>query len=403
MSDLLAALNDPSLRTKLKKVGGPTASATQTAEGGTAAPAVDPARAAKLEAERLARAKEKELERRHAAIVEVLGYMEAPDGSVEDIVVGLDKATGVARGFVFSLVRRGWVAGMRVLEPPSETTGAVEHTGRTKKLKGPPPCTVWPGREWTNKIELPTVSEIPHQWAGKNPAVVAHMYRFDAELQKHVLDEIQLFPTARFPPPRAPFSEPEPVNDGSLASLKAVDSWNERKQAYQQSDHAQCSLMLSKLQAADATLCSGYASLQSSIAEIRKMSDSVDALFEGMETKDVVRIVESIPSKIRELAKQVEQETGIRVREEGLKLTPAFLRQMVRKRDSRVHVGNVRSPVDPAVGIGLGLGLGMSGHGARPNSGGDALMGMGTPGPITGSMAISGSPVKIRRRLSAKY
>lgn len=388
MGDLLAALNDPSLRSKLRKVTSPTIS-TATAEE---KPEVSEEQKAKMEEERQRRQAEKDMETRQTAFIELLGYMEAPDGSVEEIVEALAKSTNVARGFIFSLVRRGWVEGFRLLPEASDEGGQ-----KPGSIKGPPPCTVWPGREWTNKIDLPTYSTLPTERHGVPPVMTAHMYRFDQELQQHLLDEILLFQTKQFPAFRLPFGDKEPTNDGSLASLQAWERWNQRKLAYQQSDHAQCTLMLSKLKAADSTLCSSFASLQGSIGEMRKMSSSIESLFEGMETKDVVRMVESVPAKIRELAKQVEEETGIRVREEGLKLTPAFLKQLVKgKKFRRIGIGAGDNAVRRDLQI-PALSLTVDGHDSAWSQ---ALS------PLSATARgqdVSSSPVKVRRRLSARY
>ncbi|KAJ3311591.1 hypothetical protein HDU93_005107, partial [Gonapodya sp. JEL0774] len=42
------------------------------------------------------------------------------------------------------------------------------------------------------------------------------------------------------------------------------------------------------------------------------------------------RAVGTVPNKIRELARQLQEQTGIKIREESVKLTPAFMRRLLR-------------------------------------------------------------------------
>ncbi|KAJ3373707.1 tryptophan synthetase [Kappamyces sp. JEL0680] len=112
----MAMLANPNLRKKLRKVKpkeGTNAPATAALEE-----QLSPEEKMKKEEEaaRLAmEAKERQMaEERENLVVEMLGFMETPNGSIEDLVDRAVKNTTLARGFIYTLVRRNWVKAYRI-------------------------------------------------------------------------------------------------------------------------------------------------------------------------------------------------------------------------------------------------------------------------------------------------
>ncbi|KAJ3026166.1 hypothetical protein HK097_006511, partial [Rhizophlyctis rosea] len=251
--------------------------------------------------------------------IEMLGYMEAPGGNVEELSEKCKSATNTARGFIFTLVRRGWFFGFRA-------TDTLDEPGP----KGRQPVIVFPGREWTNGIELrdTTESELAADYAEDKLMTRVHMYRFDDFHKKHVLDEIALVQGPRFPAKIPVFNEPEPPQDSSLENRKAHEEWTMRKLKYEHSDSAQFDLIFNKLVAIDAILKGTYQQLLDTIIEMRKMGESLRSTFETYSVRQLKGIVTSIPQKIKEVARQLARENGIIIRDEQVKLTPDFLAKL---------------------------------------------------------------------------
>ena len=75
-----------------------------------------------------------EIERQNL-IFEMMGYMETPNGSIDDLLDKCGKSTAICRGFIYTLVNKGFVTGYRVMDEAKEADL---------------PCTVFPGREVKN-------------------------------------------------------------------------------------------------------------------------------------------------------------------------------------------------------------------------------------------------------------
>ncbi|KAJ1551996.1 hypothetical protein HK405_013124 [Cladochytrium tenue] len=296
------ALKDPNLRNRLKKRAPPPPKPVIVSE---------PEHDANQEAEK------------QELFIELLGYMEAPNGNIEELMEKCKNQTNLCRGFIFSLIRRGWLRGFRVVE-------AVGACG--------PPVTVWPGREWMSAIEIPDATErdierLSAPAPGDDPdsrKVVArvHMYRFDNLNKKHTLDRLALLKTAKFPAVPPPFDEPEPPQDSSLENRRNWELWNARRLAYQQSDYPQFDLVFQKLLATDGTLAGAFQQLEQTQDEMRRMGQALHATFADFSVRQLQKIVQSIPSRIKDVARRLQSQTGIIIRDDGLKLTPDFLKNM---------------------------------------------------------------------------
>ncbi|KAJ3164128.1 hypothetical protein HDU88_005626 [Geranomyces variabilis] len=251
--------------------------------------------------------------------IEMLGYMQAPGGNVEELADKCQALTHTARGFIFTLVRRGWVNAYRL----------------NSSLPSRPakPCTVWPGREWTNAIQIPDVDEPPTPPAsangGKTVVVIATvaLYRFDEKAQQHALDRLVLVPGPRFPAKVAPFAQAEPpmTNANTMAARKQWEEYHRLRTAHEQSDRPQYDLITGKLMSTDASLVAAHTQLEQTIGDIRAMSESLRGVFGECTVWELRRLVESIPARIREVKKRLEMDSGIIIRDEAVKLTPEFL------------------------------------------------------------------------------
>lgn len=307
------ALKDPNLRNRLKK-------RSNTSPNNK--PATDKAPLKSAE----------ELEREHDAnqeaekqelFIELLGYMEAPNGNVEELMDKCKASTAICRGFVYTLIRRRWLRGYRVVDKVGGTGG--------KPLA---PLTVWPGKEWMKATEVPDVTEaeLKNKLSDKDDllGIIArvHLYRFDNDIKKHVLDEVALLKTDRFPTRPPPFTDKEPPQDNSLENRKRWEDWNSRRLAYQQSDFPQFELIFQKLIATDQTVVSGFQQLEQTLDEMRRMGEALHQTFDGFSVRQLQKIVQSIPTRIKDVAKNLQKQTGIIIRDEGLKLTPDFLKNM---------------------------------------------------------------------------
>ncbi|RKO92358.1 hypothetical protein BDK51DRAFT_32156 [Blyttiomyces helicus] len=254
---------------------------------------------------------------RQALYIELLGYMEAPNGNIEEIVEKIKTQTSIVRSFVFTLVRRGWLSGYR-------TTDNL----LSLSPKGLPPLIVWPGREWMIGIHLPDVAAAElNEIAPSAADLIArvHLYRLDENVKKHVVDEVVLVATERFPVETS-FREAEPAREGEGRIL--WDTWNDRRLAFEQSDYSQYSLIFRKLLDASAIVSVLHTHLRQTIDEMRHMGEQMHATYASVSVPDLHNIVKSIPTRIEEAARRLSQQTGMIIREESLKLTPAFLRIM---------------------------------------------------------------------------
>ncbi|KAJ3407924.1 hypothetical protein HDU80_007382 [Chytriomyces hyalinus] len=304
-NELMNALKDPNLRKKLRKRAETAPSSTDAAAKLAAATA---AAAAPIDPKILEEAQRQEL------FIELLQYMEAPNGNVEELMEKTKTSTNTCRSFIYTLVRKRWLQGYRILDETNEKSAA--------------PITVWPGREWMAAIELPNI--LAKDVSAMESVMVGQvsLYRFDNTLRRHLLDNIILCKTSHFPKEVAPFSEVEPTKDSSLENRKKWDEWSSRKLAYEQGDYPQYNLTFQKLKQNNTTLLATFNSLELTLEQMRGMGTLLHQIFDGLTVPQLRKIVESIPSKIKDVAKNLQKTTGIIVQDQGLKLTPEFLKQM---------------------------------------------------------------------------
>ncbi|KAI9337238.1 hypothetical protein BDR26DRAFT_863997 [Obelidium mucronatum] len=327
-ADLMNALKDPNLRNRLKKRAPPP----------TSTPSKQPAEQVhKLtpEEEQILQESEKQ-----ELFMELMGFMEAPNGNVEELLDKLSKNTKTVRSFVFLLIRRKWLEGVRVVpaaEAGDVTTNAPAATSSKKPKKG---CTVWQNMEVTTYIELKDVSEqeLKNAFSGigendgeSSRGIVArvHMYRFDDTLRKHVTDEIALLKTRHFPKRTPKFDAPEPADkEKSLEARKAWDEWYTKKQEYMQSDMPQFELIFKKLLAADEGVVATFGQLVQTLDEMKRMGEAMNDTFAGFSAGQLKSIVREVPKRVKAIAKSMEQQTGMVIRVDKLKVTPVFLQKM---------------------------------------------------------------------------
>ncbi|KAI8920219.1 hypothetical protein DFJ77DRAFT_451709 [Powellomyces hirtus] len=291
-SAFLAELRDPNRRRKLRKVAAPPSKAPVAEKVATPADA---------EAEK------------NDLYIEMLGYMQAPGGNIEELGDKCKSLTNTARGFIFTLIRRGWLAGVRLLD------NLETHPAK--------PCQLWPGREWTNAIGIPDAREADLVKLHPGHKIVSrvHMYRFDDQAKKHTLDQLALVPGPRFPTPTSAFTEPEPASDNSMKARQAWERWHHLKTLHEQSDFPQYELITTKLCSTDTALGAAYQQLTDTIRDIRAMSEALRGVFGDCSVWELRRVVESIPLRIKEVKKRLEMDSGIIIRDEAVKLTPEFL------------------------------------------------------------------------------
>jgi hypothetical protein len=259
----------------------------------------------------------------------MLSFMETPNGSIEDLVDKCTKQTAIARGFIYTLVRRSWVKAFRIRR--------VDGDG--KKLKNVP-CTVFPGIQWTSAIELPDDDEerLGQVYPDREKVGEANMYRFDHGLQKHLMDRIVFYKSTAFPKNFVKFTKPEPVQDSSLENRNKWEIWNRKKQAHMQSDSAQYELIYNKLLSTDKTLTSCFSQLETTITQIREMNQAVTESFSEISIEELRKLVLSIPSQIKKVAQQLHETNGIIIRDTDLKLTPAFIKSLSKPTKSEAQL-----------------------------------------------------------------
>ncbi|KAJ3093462.1 hypothetical protein HK100_006602 [Physocladia obscura] len=251
---------------------------------------------------------------RQELFVELLQYMEAPNGNVEELMEKTKLATNTCRSFIYTLVRKRWVSGHRILTDANE--------------KSVTPITVWPGREWMAAIELPNITE--NDAKNLEPTTIGQvaLYRFDSNLRKHMLDHIILVKTSHFPKEVALFNELEPAKDNTLESRKKWEDWHNAKLAYEQGDFPQFMLTFQKLKQTNNVLIYTFNNLELTLVEMKNMGTLLHDIFDGISVPELRKIVVGIPSRIKDVAKNLQKTTGIIIQDAGLKLTPAFLQQM---------------------------------------------------------------------------
>ena len=317
-------LANPSLRKKLRKV-----QPRESPNPSLAKPILDEkeqAAADEADTERAMEEKKRAMaEERENLVVEMLGFMETPNGSIEDLVDRCTKQTSIARGFIYTLVRRSWVKAFRLRKVYPEE----EMMEKGKKRKHVP-CTVFPGIQWTSAVELPDDDEerLKQVYPDRERVGQAHMYRFDQSLQKHLMDTIVFYKSTSFPAPFQKFTKPEPPQDASLENRNKWEIWNRKKQAHMQSDSAQYDLIWNKLVMTESTLSSAFGQLETTITQIREMNAAVQESFADIPLSDLRKLVLSIPSQIKKVAQKLHETNGIIIRDTDLKLTPAFIKSL---------------------------------------------------------------------------
>ncbi|KAJ3012356.1 hypothetical protein HKX48_006320 [Thoreauomyces humboldtii] len=242
--------------------------------------------------------------------IEMLGYMQAPGGNIEELTEKCKNLTNTNRGFIFTLIRRGWLAAFRLLD--------VLESAPDK------PCEVWPGREVISAVKIPNVAD--ERALPATEVFRCHMYRFDQTAKRHTLDTLVFVAGPRFPIAVPAFAEREPSTaNNSLQTRQAWEAWNLRKTQHEQSDHPQYTLIATKLSATDLSVVSAFKQLMDTISDIRGMSEALRGVFGACSVWELRRVVESIPNRIKEVKKRLELDSGIIIRDDAVKLTPEFL------------------------------------------------------------------------------
>ncbi|KAJ3031912.1 UNVERIFIED_CONTAM: hypothetical protein HDU68_010871 [Siphonaria sp. JEL0065] len=284
-----------------------------------------------------------------------------------------------------------WVQGFRILTEGNEKCA---------------PITVWPGREWMAAIELPN---LPIADVGaKADATVGQvaLYRFDTVQRKHLLDQILLVKTSHFPKVTPLFTEKEPPKDNSLENRKLWEDWNARKLEYEQGDYPQFMLTFQKLTQTNNALLTSFNNLELTLEQMRSMGTLVHDIFDGFTVPQLRKVVEGIPAKIKDVARNLQKATGIIIQDQGLKLTPEFLKQINANGDLTFSVTstakNAKPPsiLDASVpAIGVKPNVVVSGGGGDGSGGGNAQGGpiitvnIGTESPKTpGTPATPATP-----------
>ena len=260
-------------------------------------------------------------EERQNLIMEMLGFMETPSGSIDDLLEKCIKTTAISRGFIYTLIRRGWLKALKV-----KVDYSPEQIVRPKEKIAP--CIVYPGREWNKAIEIPEKarSEIESSNDDKDYILTAHMYRFDSRVQQHVVDEIVFYRDIKYPEPFIPFTKAEPPQDSNIENRRKWEIWNRKKMAHEQSDSAQYNLIFRKLDIYEQTLVGVFSQLEVTISQIKEMNEAVTASFKDIPIDELRKLVTSIPEEIKKVAKQLQTTNGILIKDTDLKLTPAFLK-----------------------------------------------------------------------------
>ena len=267
------------------------------------------------------RKKAAQQEERQNLIIEMLGFMQTPSGSIDELLEKCIKTTAISRGFIYTLIRRGWLKAFKfkVDHPPESIVRPKEKVA---------PCIVYPGREWNKAIEIPEKSRdyIEINNNEDDYVLTAHMYRFDARIQQHVMDEIVFYKDSKYPEPFVPFTKPEPPQDSNIENRRKWEIWNRKKQAHEQSDSAQYNLIFRKLDIYEQTLVGVFSQLEITISQIKEMNEAVTSSFKDIPIDELRKLVTSIPEEIKKVAKQLQVTNGILIKDSDLKLTPAFLK-----------------------------------------------------------------------------
>jgi hypothetical protein len=265
---------------------------------------------------------------RENLLIETLSYMETPNGSLEELVDKCEKSSAVSRGFIYTLVRRGWAKGYRLENVENQAAHARKEVKHV-------PCKVFPGTQFTSCLVIP--DERQERLDGIYPKNVylgkVHMYRFDESMQKHLLDTIVFYTDNAFPPPFQNFTRKEPVQDSSLESRNMWEIWNRKKLDHSQSDSAQYNLIWNKLGSAESKLFSSFNKLEATIMTIREMNATITEEFRLTPLKKLRAIVASIPSRIKQFSQRLHETSGMIIKQTDLKLTPAFMKTLLKSDD----------------------------------------------------------------------
>jgi hypothetical protein len=313
-SELMNMLNNPNLRKTLKKTTPAPRTDFAVKEETDRSPEAEETR--RLHS--LEKSSQQELENRQNLLIELLGFMETPNGSIDDLLEKSSKATGNVRTFLFTMVRNKWVKAYRLTPKTSKST--------KKNL----PCNLYRGMNMVSAILVKdkTKDEIESLKSKFEFLSTAHMYRFDQNIQEHVLDEIYMYKDKQFPVEFTPYIRPEPPQDNTLENRNKWEIWHRKRMEHQQSDAAQYDLVYNKLLTFDITLTSAYEQMHKTISQIREMNNAVADTFKDIAVKDLQMIVNSIPEQIKNVAKDIYKKNGIIIKDSDLKLTPDFLKTL---------------------------------------------------------------------------
>lgn len=258
-------------------------------------------------------------------IMELLGYMEAPGGNVSEYAEKCLAATNTARNYIDTFIRRGWLLALRV-EVKRDASICPE----------PEVCAIWPGKEWTRAINLKDVTraELHKHFPKEQILHTFRLYRFDINFKEHVLDELALVKTFRFPKIVVPYNEPEPVPETFRNLLQwrlAQEQWHTKKSKHTQSDYVQYQLLTGKLDMCDLQIKGAFRLLTTTIANVSKLITSIVNMFQPIPIEDLQKLVDSIPSQIKAIIANLEAESGIIIKDqESIKLAPKFVQNLIK-------------------------------------------------------------------------
>ncbi|KAI8900145.1 hypothetical protein BC833DRAFT_582810 [Globomyces pollinis-pini] len=319
---------------RLRKVKRPEPSQAQSERSIASTENLTPEQLKEREERDLKLAKErqavKDAETRQNLLFEMLGFMETPNGSIEDLIEKLTKNTAIARGYVYTLVSRQWVKACKVKVTYPD---APPVAGKTKHV----PFTVFPGREWLKAIELEEYTEEELDAKFPNPLdkveFNAHLYQFNQQIQKHVVDKIVFFKGDRYPDRYTPFDKVEPPQDNSLQNRNRWELWYREKQMHFETDPSQYHLITSKLAEVEQVILPTFEILEGTIIQIRETNEAVSKTFENYDLAELKKLVESIPDRIKTIGRSVQDESGIIIKDANLKITEKFITNITSMND----------------------------------------------------------------------
>lgn len=266
---------------------------------------------------------------RLSAITSIIDYMDLGHENPEKVMEKLEELTKVARGYLFIMVRRGWIEVYHVID---ETEASPE--GRLR---------LWRDREFSCHIEIETVtlsklsSVIDQRGLARGAlplkaklradprASVVHLYEYNEKANKHYLRKLAIVPAAlpeevSEPPPL----DPSEVSQDNPRRQIILDEWRRSAAAHQNSDFYQLNVLCDKAERLDRDIRSAYDNLLSALPSFSRASSSIHRDFSHLPTARLKEVVGRIPLVIGKFLDQVREQTGLVVSRSDVKLTSSF-------------------------------------------------------------------------------